>query len=152
MLQRPQTLYLLGALLLFILMLTGPLARFTLEGEEWILKHSGVISDTGQRMELATWPLTTLFGLVAALTLYTIMSYRNRIRQMRLCIFIMLLSAGMIGIMFYYTWVVRSRLEGALLLYQWRFIVPPVAIVLLYLGFRRIRRDELLVKAYDRIR
>ena len=138
--------------MLFILMFTGPLARFTVEGEEWILKHSGVISGPAQRMDLATWPMSTLFGLAAGLTLFTILSYGNRIRQIRLCIFIMLLSAGMIGIMFYYTWVVRGRLEGALLLYQWRFIIPPLAIILLYLGFRRIRRDELLVKAYDRIR
>ncbi|MEZ5072609.1 MAG: hypothetical protein R2751_17020 [Bacteroidales bacterium] len=29
---------------------------------------------------------------------------------------------------------------------------PPIVAILLYLAHRRIRRDELLVKAYDRIR
>jgi hypothetical protein len=33
MLQRSQTLFLLGAFILSILLLTGPLARFTLEGK-----------------------------------------------------------------------------------------------------------------------
>jgi len=43
-------------------------------------------------------------------------------------------------------------LDGALVLYRWRVVIPPIAAILTYLAFRRIRRDELLVKAYDRIR
>jgi hypothetical protein len=31
-------------------------------------------------------------------------------------------------------------------------VIPPISAILTYLAFRRIRRDELLVKAYDRIR
>jgi hypothetical protein len=73
-------------------------------------------------------------------------------RQMRIAIFLILLNAGIIGMMFYYTFVARSQLEGALLLHQWRFVVPPVNMILLYFAFRRIRRDELLVKAFNRIR
>jgi hypothetical protein len=54
--------------------------------------------------------------------------------------------------MFYYTWVAKNQMEGALVLHQWRFIIPPINIILLYFAFRRIRRDELMVKAFDRIR
>jgi hypothetical protein len=152
MLQRSQTLYLLGVLILYIVMLTGPLARITREGEAWVMKYSGVFLSTGIKMDLATWPLTLFLILVSALALLDILSYRNRIRQMRISIFLIFLSAGMIGMIFYYTWMIRQRLDGALVLYQWRFMVPPICMILLYLAFRRIRRDELLVKAFDRIR
>lgn len=152
MLQRSQTLYLLGVLILAILMLTGPLSRFSGEGGEMVLKHSGLFDHDGERVELATWPLTLFFSVVAALSFLNIFSYRNRIRQMRLCIFLIFLGAGMVGMMFYYTWVVKNSIETTQTLYLWRFVIPPICIIMLYLAFRRIRRDELLVKAYDRIR
>jgi peptidoglycan/LPS O-acetylase OafA/YrhL len=152
MLQRSQTLYLLGVLLLAILMLTGPLARFASENGELTLRHTGLFDSKVERMEPATWPLTLSFAAIVLLSLVNILSYRNRGRQMRLCIFLILLSAGTAGLMFYYTWFVRQSLGTGPTLYLWRFVVPPVSMILLYLAFRRIRRDELLVKAYDRIR
>jgi hypothetical protein len=58
----------------------------------------------------------------------------------------------MIGLIFYYLWVAKNQLEGAVILHQWRIVLPPIIAIILYLAFRRIRRDELIVKAYDRIR
>lgn len=152
MLQRSQSLFLLGVFILTTLLLTGPLAKFFTEGGEMILEHSGVLNDEGVKVELATWPLTVLFFVVALLSFLNIFFYRNRIRQMRIATFIIFLSAGMTGMMFYYTWIVSKTLDSSHTIYLWRFIIPPVCIILLYLAYRRIRRDELLVKAYDRIR
>lgn len=152
MLQRSQTLFLLGAFVLSLIMLTGPITRFSLEGNEFLLKHTGLFNADGERLVLATWPLTTLFVVAAVLSFLDIFLYRNRMRQMRITIFLILLNAGMIGMMFFYTSLARGRLEETLVLHQWRFVVPPVCMILLYFAFRRIRRDELLVKAYDRIR
>ena len=152
MLQRSQTLFLLGAFVLSLIILTGPLARFTLDGSEFVLRHSGLFTAEGEKEALATWPLTIYFVLVAVLTFLNIFFYMNRMRQMRISIFLILLHAGMVGMMFYYVTVAKSQLEGAITLHQWRFIIPPICMILFYLAFRRIRRDELLVKAYDRIR
>ena len=152
MLQRSQTLFLLGAFVLSLVLLTGPLARFTLDGSEFVLKHSGLFNAEGKKEVVATWPLTTFFLMVAVLAFLNIFFYKNRIRQMRVSVFLILLHAGMVGMMFYYVAVAKSQLEGAITLHQWRFIIPPICMILLYLAFRRIRRDELLVKAYDRIR
>lgn len=152
MLQRVQTLYLLGVFVLAVLMLTGPIADFSTDDGILSMKHSGVYSPEGGKMDLATWPLTVFFALVALLSFLNIFSYKNRVRQMRLCIFLMLVSFGMVGIMFYFTWVAGSKFEASQTLYQWRYVIPPIAIVLLYLAFRAIRKDELMVKAYDRIR
>ena len=63
-----------------------------------------------------------------------------------------LISIGMIAMMVYYTWVAAHKFETVQTLYQWRYVIPPIVIILQYLAFRGIRKDELLVKAYDRIR
>lgn len=152
MLQRSQSLFLLAAFILSLLLLLGPIARLTLEGSEYILQHSGLFDATGENQGVATWPLSVIFISATVLSFLAIFFYRNRMRQMRITMFLILLNAGIIGMMFYYTWVARNLLEGSIILHQWRFIVPPVNIVLLYFAYRRIRRDELLVKAFDRIR
>ena len=103
-------------------------------------------------MGVATWPLSVIFISAVVLTFLDIFFYRHRMRQMRIAIFLILLNAGIIGMMFYYTFVSRNQLEGAIVLHQWRFVIPPINMILLYFAFRRIRRDELLVKAFDRIR
>jgi hypothetical protein len=152
MLQRSQTLFLLGAFVLSLVLLTGPLARFTLDGSEFVLNHSGLFNAETEIVVVATWPLTIYFVLVVVLAFLNIFLYKNRMRQMRISIFLILLHVGVVGMMFYYVAVSKSQIEGAITLHQWRFIVPPVCMILLYLAFRRIRRDDLLVKAYDRIR
>ncbi|MCD4709569.1 MAG: DUF4293 domain-containing protein [Bacteroidales bacterium] len=152
MLQRSQTLFLLGVFILSLLLLTGPVTRFSLEGSELVLKHSGLFDDAGEKMGVATWPLSAIFIVGAVLAFLNIFFYRHRMRQMRIAVFLILLNAGMVGMMFFYTAVAKSQLEGALVLHQWRFIIPPISMILLYFAFRRIRRDELMVKAFDRIR
>ena len=103
-------------------------------------------------MQLATWPLTVFFMLVLFLAFLNIFFYKNRIRQMRICIFLIFLFAGMVGMIFYYLAIARNQLEAVRTLHNWRIVIPLIAIIMVYLAFRRIRRDELLVKAYDRIR
>lgn len=152
MLQRSQTLFLLGVFILSLFLLAGSITRFTLDGSEFILKHSGLFDADGNKLGVVTWPLSVLFIFVTVLTFLNIFFYRHRMRQMRIAIFLILLNAGIVGLMFFYTFVSRNQLEGALVLHQWRFIIPPVNMVFLYFAFRRIRRDELLVKAFDRIR
>jgi hypothetical protein len=143
---------LLAAFILSLLLLLGPIARLTLEGSEYALHHSGLYDAAEENLGVATWPLSVIFISVAVLSFLVIFFYRHRMRQMRITMFLILLNAGIIGMMFYYTWVARNQLEGSLIVHQWRFLVPPVNIILLYFAFRRIRRDELLVKAFDRIR
>ncbi len=152
MIQRPQTLYLLGVFILAVLLMTGPIALFNVGGAEYLLKYSGLFDPAGERLQLATWPLSVFFMLVIFLAFLNIFFYRNRIRQMRICIFLIFLFAGMVGMIFYYLAIARHQLDAVRTLHNWRIIIPPIAIIMVYMAFRRIRRDELLVKAYDRIR
>jgi hypothetical protein len=152
MLQRSQSLFLLGVFILSVLLFTGAFTKFIVEGGELVLKHSGLYDVEGLKMELATWPVTLFISLVTGLAFLNIFFYRNRIRQMRVCVFLILLFLGMIGMMFYYNWLVKNTIDTDGWLLQWRFLIPPVCIIMLFMAFRMIRRDELLVKAYDRIR
>jgi uncharacterized membrane protein len=152
MLQRPQTIFLLLVALLAGLLLTGPLAVVTHGDEVYELRHNGIVNQEGIRLEVQTWPMTALFIALAALSFFNIFSYMNRMRQMRIAIFLIFLFLGSIGMIYYYGYVMREKLEGEPLVYMWRCVIPPIAAILAYMAFRRIRRDELLVKAYDRIR
>lgn len=98
------------------------------------------------------WPMASLFVLVSALSFLNIFFYRNRVRQMRLTIFLILLFAGSIAMIALYVVLARNQLENSGVVLLWRVVIPPVNVILNYLAFRLIRRDELLVKAYDRIR
>ena len=71
---------------------------------------------------------------------------------MRICVFLMLLNAGMLGLISFYIYLVQSSNEGLQTIHKLRIVIPPISIILIYLALRRIRRDELVVKAYDRIR
>ena len=76
----------------------------------------------------------------------------KRPRQMRLTLFLMFFNLGLIGVAFYYVMFVMHNFGGEEFVFQWRVIIPPIMLVLLILAFKGIRKDELMVKAYDRVR
>jgi hypothetical protein len=152
MLQRRQSLYLFVVFILSILLYTGPLAFVNAGDKGYFIHHFGVVDLAGMHQGIATWPLTVMISLSALLSFGTIFSYKNRPRQMRLTLFQMFFNLGLIGIAFYYVRYVMHHLGGEQFVFQWRIVIPPVMFVLLVLAFRGIRKDELLVKAYDRIR
>lgn len=152
MLQRRQSLYLLVVLILSILLFTGPLAFINAGDGGYFLKHSGVFDLSGKRLDISTWPLTVMISISTLLSFLAIFSYMKRPRQMRLTLFLMFFNLGLIGVAFYYVRYVMHNFNGDQFVFQWRVVIPPVMLVLLILAFRDIRKDELLVKAYDRIR
>ena len=152
MLQRKQTLYLLGAFVLSLFLLTGPLSVILVENGEIVLKHSGAFTGTGDNLNVETWPLTVYIVIISVLIFLNIFSYKNRTRQMRITLFLMIFSAGMVGLIFYYIKYIMTRFDGIQNIFQWRIVIPPIVLILLYLAFKGIQKDELMVKAYDRIR
>jgi hypothetical protein len=152
MLQRSQSLYLLFVFILSILLFTGPLAFVTQEVGGIFLKHSGVFDLDGENMGISTWPLSVMIGLSVLVSILTFLSYLNRPRQMRLTLFLMFFNVGFIGISYYYVHYIMHNFGGVQFVFQWRIVVPLMTLVLLVLAFRGIRKDELLVKAADRLR
>lgn len=152
MLQRKQTLFLLAAFFLSLFLFTGPLSIITIENDEIILRHNGAFTRTGEDLAVSTGPMTIYFAIVSTLIFLSIFSYKKRSRQMRIVLFLMIFSAGMFGIIFYYIKYIQMKFDGIQNIFQWRIVIPPIVLILLYLAFKGIQKDELMVKAYDRIR
>ena len=51
MLQRSQSLFLLLVFILTLLLLTGPIARFSLDGSEFLLRNTGLFNADGEKMK-----------------------------------------------------------------------------------------------------
>lgn len=152
MIQRIQTLYLLGAFILTLLLITGPITTYSIGEEVYELSHSGFTTEGDGSPELATWPLTVLLGVTALLSFLNIFFYKHRNRQIRICVFLIVVFAGMLGMFIYYTQAAAGFFDEPIIIYRWRFVIPPVNMILLYLAFRGIRKDEVMVKAFDRLR
>ncbi|MGC9470527.1 MAG: DUF4293 domain-containing protein [Bacteroidales bacterium] len=151
MIQRIQTLFLLLALALIISMFNFPLVRFMTEsGEVHVLKMTGIFSWDGTQ-QMNTLPLLILFGLSGTLLLVDIFLYKRRVLQMRVAVYVILILLGGTGLMAYYIWLGQKELQA-----EWAlkvgFVFPVVAAVFTFLAFRNIRKDEALVRAYERIR
>jgi hypothetical protein len=152
MLQRRQSLYLFVVFILSILLFTGPLAFISAGDGGYFLKHSGVFDLSGEKQDVSTWPLTVMISISVLLSFFTIFSYLKRPRQMRLTLFQMFFNLGLVGVAFYYVKYVMHNFGGDQFVFQWRVVIPPIMLVLLILAFRGIRKDELMVRAYDRVR
>jgi hypothetical protein len=152
MLQRRQSLYLFLVFILSVLLFTGPLASVSTGNTVYFLKHAGVTNLAGERMEVSTWPLTVMISVSTLLSFLTIFSYLKRPRQMRMTLFLMFFNLGLVAMVAYYVAYLMHNFNGEQFLFEWRIVIPPVMLVLLIMAFRGIRRDELLVRAADRIR
>jgi len=152
MIQRRQSLYLLIVFVLSIVLFTGPLGFIIdMEGKSIFLKHSGAFLGD-QKLDISTWPMTIMISISVILSFFSIFSYKNRPRQMRLSLFLMFFNMGFIVLQVYYVNYIMKHFNGDQFGFQWRIVIPPVMLVLLILAFQAIRKDEILVKAYDRLR
>lgn len=102
---------------------------------------------------------TTYLGILAVcctiLPLITIFLFKRRWVQIRMCIVEMVLLLGLQIFFVFYLWRTQSSisvLENYSISYSVVSIVPLVGIILSYLAFRGIARDEALVRSLDRIR
>lgn len=150
MIQRVQTLFLLAALVVQILFLSFPLAQFVVEGLNIDLRAAGF--KAGEEMMLKTLPLMLLSLAILFLTIVDIFLYKKRILQIRICIYNILLNIGLAGMlaMNISSFTKNNAVEAHT--YTAWLAIPVVSIILLFLAFRGIRKDEILVKAYDRLR
>lgn len=147
MIQRIQTVYLfLSALLIGFLFLL-PFAEIAMDGAIYIFNYKGIVLDgTLKENGMA---ISILIGIILTLHGVTIQSFKNRIRQIRLIVFSILLMLGLFGMFFFFTWYTFSEAQIS---YKISMVFPLVAIVLDYLAIRAIGKDEALIRSIDRIR
>ncbi len=153
--QRIQTVYQLAATVLISLMLFLPLAEIAAEGSGIIhvLSKGWFQTDVGAREPaMETWPVFILVFVLALLPLVNIFLYRNRKLQIRICVYSIILAFGLIGLVYYYFVIGFRQLDDPAYAFHFPMVAPAIYIILIYLAFRGIRKDEILVRSLERIR
>ena len=156
MLQRIQTLFMLVAAILSIVMFFLPIATFLSDlyyFKLYVYEFRNLTPDTDIKLGIATiLPLLVINVLVAGLSGYAISRYKNRILQVRLIRFTMLLSMLMIvGIFVLYPNLIVQSTQAA---YEFEAgaYIPIINLLFLFLANRYILKDEKMIRSMDRLR
>lgn len=152
MIQRIQSVYLLVVTILLVVTMCQPIGQFVAaDGVTlWEFKPLGVTLSDGAFQ--STWGLFGILLLTAIVAFGTIFLFRNRMLQVRMTIFNSLLLIGYYIVFGVFWFALKGRLEASGFQVGWTLCLPAVCIILNYLAFRAIYRDEVMVKAADRLR
>ncbi len=159
MIQRIQSLFLLGVVLIAVALFfipiseksvteatTGEISVYTLNlAEVSLLKGSEAAQPVSSNYALMIGNL-----LLLTMAAYTIFLFKNRMAQMRLCMLGSLLAAVQLVLIFYYSEAMGAETTKAH--YLPGVYLVAVQVFLLLASRRSIRKDEMLVRAADRIR
>ena len=155
MIQRIQSIFLLAASIIMLVLFWKPLAQLELTGNVFLFFHHNEIASADPAtsfQEIPTWPVTIILLLIIGISLYTIFQFKNRIRQIRLCIFNIILQFGLVGLVYFFVRYTMNQEGGIHSAFLWPIVIPFISIILTYLALKRIQRDELLIKSIDRFR
>ena len=153
MIQRIQSLYLLGSFVLIGIMFFFPLAELIdRDGQAYQFLYRGIpaLSEGAPAVFLA-YPVAILLTIIVLISLVTIFCFKKRVLQVRLTIFNMVCMLGAIGLI-YYSINSQTKELDAIANYSFINAFPLVALVLSYLALRSIGKDEALIRSIDRIR
>ncbi len=153
MIQRIQSFFLLASLCFLIPMFFFPMAGLISDGGTVYLFNLTGFYQTGidgtQQTVSNQYSIMAFGILICALNLIAIFMYKRRILQIRLCIYNIILLVGLFGILLFVIYGVK---DIASISYRLPITFPIISIILHYLAFRGIRKDELMVQALSRLR
>ena len=151
MIQRIQTVYLALAVILLVLCCCMPLATFEPAGmgKSSVMYSLAIINGDGAIASLLPIALFFVVVLAEIVSVFAIMGYKNRRRQMKLCLLAIFLEI---------LWVVGYA--GQLLSVDNGFTprvcvaasFPLIAIILTFMARRAIKKDDDLVRSAERFR
>lgn len=155
MIQRIQTLYLFLTTVLSLIFLNGRVIEFT-EGPKNILNVSseGInLTDNvgGQATIWILLSLTSLVLLIIIVSLVALFLFKKRRLQLRmvagLMTLVLLLIIASVSYYIYISGIYSGDIRPGLNLF-----ILPIMLLTSWLAFRGIKKDEELVKSYDRLR
>ena len=152
MIQRIQSVYLLLVAVLLVVAACLPVGTFVETGGVSLhsFKPLGLTLADGEFQ--STWGLFCILLLSAIIAFATIFLFRNRMLQIRMTIFNSILLIGYYMAAVVFVFILKGKIEASVFRLGWALCLPAVCIVLNYLAFRAIYKDEVLVKAADRLR
>ncbi|HBS88584.1 MAG: hypothetical protein A2W91_18260 [Bacteroidetes bacterium GWF2_38_335] len=136
MIQRIQTVYLLFSLIASVVMFIVPVIGLN--------SASFKITDEGFTS------LGILTGAICAISFATIILFKKRTLQIRLCLYNMILFFFFYGLLYYI--LHSNEISISDVDFGFGVILPAICFILTFLAFRSIRRDDALIKSMDRLR
>ena len=152
MIQRIQSVYLFLTACLLGLAMCLPMGQFigadSVRTE--VFEPLGVTLADGSFMY--TWGLFVILLLSAIIAFCTIFLFRNRRLQLRMTVFNILLQIGFYVVFVVFVFALKENLGAKSFQLGWALCLPAVSVIFSYLANHAIRRDEMLVRAADRLR
>jgi uncharacterized membrane protein (UPF0182 family) len=150
-----QSVYLFLTTTISCLFLTGGfLIISNYEGYETFMRFSGVYQksgDTGLSLIAKMIPLTVISLLIPVISFITIFLFRKRNLQTKLTIILLVLEILLILTGAFYA-VKMVQVSPAPVTPELNFFFPFLEIIFTFLAYTGIRKDEVLIKSYDRLR
>jgi cytochrome bd-type quinol oxidase subunit 2 len=155
MIQRIQSFYLSLITLLTLLFFRGGFLNFANKAGEVIkVTFTGIFRESaGNSLELIEnlIPFSVLIVLIPVISLLTIFFFKNRKIQLRFSLFLIILAATLIIALIHVSFSIISKFE-AKINPGFKMILPVLILILSILAYRGIKKDDQLVKSYDRLR
>jgi hypothetical protein len=155
MIQRIQSVYLLLTTLLSALFLTGNILTFkTAAGADITINIEGAwqLTGTGNREIIRDQiPAFVILVLIIMLSTATIFFYKKRKLQMKLSLAVIVLIVAFIGVLLFYALSIIINYH-AVIVPGYKMFISALMLLSGILAYRGIRKDEDLVKSYDRLR
>ncbi len=158
MIQRIQTVFLVLAIIAVILLAFFPLATFYSQTGIFVLHAYELESITpGAKIPFVPWifaPLAVIALVVLILNVIALLSYKNRIKQIKLLqVSILLNILFIVGLMFYYVPTIEENTSTAVDYTESIGIyLPLISLVFTLIAQHFIKKDEKLVRSVDRLR
>lgn len=152
MIQRIQSVYLFLVIILSVLFITGNLWQLTdPSGQTLFFRFTGLYLEKGNILQSRDMIILILSLIIPVLLAIAIFLFKNRKIQT-----VMVVSAIGLDIILTCLLLVhlihKGRTDFIAPALSYRSIIPVVNLVLLFFALRGIRKDQELVKSYDRIR
>ncbi len=155
MIQRIQSLYLSLTIILPLLFLKGSFLKFINKtGSEFFMNFAGTWQQSGVAdpgLLLKQIPLSVIIILIPVVGLAALFTFKNRKLQMKLTSAVILSAVILTGLIIYYA-ISVININQVEVVPGFKMLIPALIIVFGILALRGIRKDENLVRSYDRLR
>jgi uncharacterized membrane protein YuzA (DUF378 family) len=149
MIQRIQSLWLMFAATASALMFFFPVIELTGENNLHIHQFNSISFAGFKDIIQSGYIVAGLTGIISLLNLVNIFLYKNRNLQMRICMFSSLLVIFLIGLLAYFSLSAETNAFATIGLSA---VLPIIIFIFILMARRAVRRDDLLVRAADRLR
>jgi hypothetical protein len=138
-----------------VLFLPSDFLRFTeKEVIKFIMNFKGVYKISGEQSleQIGKMiPVSVISVIIPLISVLAIFLYKHRKLQVKLTLAIIILEFMLIALIIYY-WTVYIKSYGTQLSPGFWMFIPFIIIVLSFLAYLGIKKDENLINSYDRLR